>query len=104
MTTIYPSGDTIRVRVTFRDYAVPPAVGDLIDPDTVEVNIYDANQNLMLNVPIGDPEIVNEGTGIYSYQWTLPDPGTYYIEFVGIFGNYPEIIRHKIKTKWKPVT
>lgn len=98
MTTIYPSGDTIRVRVTFRDYAVAPTLGAVIDPDSITVKIYDSKENLVETIGGGD--VVHESTGIYYYDWTL-DEGTFFIEFSGDFGGNPEIKRAKIKSKWK---
>jgi len=104
MTTTYLNGDTIMVRVTFRDYSTPPTVGDPVDPDEISVKIYDAKKVLLRTVPDGDPTIIRNSTGVYSYEWTLPTTdGTYFIEFTGMFGTYPEIIRHQVKTKWKPV-
>ena len=101
MTTAYPSGDTIKVRATFRDYAVAPAVGSVVDPDTVEINIYDGDEVLLENIPDGDPAIVRESAGVYSYDWILPEiDGNYYIEFYGVTDSKPAIRRHKIKTKW----
>ncbi len=103
-TEIYPTGDTIQVRATFRDYAVAPAVGSLMDPDELEVNIYNARMSRILNVPDGDSSIVRASTGVYTYEWELPSAdGTYYIEFHGTASDLPIIRRMKVKVKWKPV-
>ncbi len=104
MTTIYPTNDTIKIRAYFRDYAVPPAVGDLIDPDTLEVNTYTGDMVLIENIPDGDGDIVRESLGTYTYEWELPTAdGTYYIEFHGEVADKNVIRRKKIKIKWKPV-
>lgn len=103
-TTIYPTSDTIKLRASFRDYAVPPALGSLIDPDTLEVNTYDANEVLLVHVPDGSGDIVRESVGKFTYEWVLPTAdGTYYIEFHGTVASKPIIRRKKVKIKWKPV-
>lgn len=101
--TIYPTSDSILLRATFRDYAVPPAVGALLDPDTLEVNTYTASKALIDNVADGDPEIVRVSLGVFTYEWELPsEDGTYYIEFAGVIDDHPAVIRKKVKIKWKP--
>lgn len=104
----YFTGDTIRVKVTFRDWAPSPTVGPVIDPDAVSVRVYDSGLVELFEVPDGDSKIVNVSTGVYYYDWVLPTTdGTYFIEFRGDYndptGLEPCIVRKQIKTKFKPV-
>lgn len=93
----YEVGDTIRIRGTFRDWAEEGQVGVIVDPTEVAVNIYNADRSVLQ----ADLTAINEATGTYYYDWTLPDePGTFYIEFTGLVAGKVQKTRHKIKTKW----
>lgn len=94
---VYEVKDTIRVRAIFRDWAPEGEEGILLSPTSVTVNIYDGEQ-----APIQQNlSALNDSTGSYYYDWTLPDePGTYYIEFIGDVNGKPQVAREKIKTKW----
>lgn len=96
----YYSGDTVRFSATFRDYPddpeADPETGDLLDPSTVTVSIYDADF-IVINDGVGD----NESQGVYTYDFTMPDtPGAYYIEWKGMVNDKPEIKRDKFKVKF----
>ncbi len=101
MTTIvetFFTGTTIRPVVTFHDWAEFPAEGALIDPDLVNVTLYDAEENIMGSVQ----EAVFVSLGTFSYDWTLPiNPGKYFIEFKGIIDGEPVIIRKEYAVKFK---
>lgn len=105
----YFTGDTIRVKVTFRDWAVPPAVGAATDPDEVSVTIYTSDLATLATIENGNARIVNEAVGVYYYDWVLPQTdGTYFIEFKGTYSDAgtqePCIIRKAVKAKFKPVS
>lgn len=101
MTTIYFTGDTIRVQTTFRDWALPPAVGSIIDPSSVTVNTYNGDGSVLGTNLM---PVVREASGVYHYDWTLPaTDGKYIIEFVGINSGEPTLIRSQVTVKFKPV-
>jgi uncharacterized protein YfaS (alpha-2-macroglobulin family) len=96
----YYTGDTVRFSATFRDYPddpeAEPETGDLLDPSAVTVSIYDADF-VVIQTGTGN----NESTGVYTYDFTMPDtPGPYYIEWKGIVNTKPEIKRDKFKVKF----
>lgn len=95
---VFETGSTIRVKAQFTDW-VPEgqAVGDPVQPESAEVNMYNTE-----NVLINGPAIpTNVDVGLYHYYWTLPDePGSYYIEFKGVVNGRTQLRRVKIKTKW----
>ena len=105
----YFTGDTIRAKVTFRDW-VPtgsPTPGALINPDSVQVNTYGSDLALIENIPAGSPKITNPSTGVYIFDWVLPTTASsYFLEFKGIYNDpvqtEPCIIRKKIVVKFKP--
>lgn len=114
-TLTYEAGNTIRVRATFRDW-VPEGsltLGAIIDPDTVRVSLFTTDHTL-INSYLYDsgvvglqPPIVKTGTGStanYYYDWTLPDPGNYYIVWDGQVAGEPILVRLKIKTKWDVIS
>jgi len=75
-------GDTVRIQVTFRDWS-STGNGDIIDPDTVSVDILD--QDLVRTPEIEEATKVEEG--VYYFDWTPLDTGVFYVEFVGTFGD-----------------
>ncbi len=96
------SGDTIRVKATFRDYAIPPATGALADPDSQETSwtVYNSEGT---SIETGSGE--RDSLGVYHYDWTVPlDPGFYYFEFLGEFGSKPQLSRTKITVRFRPGT
>lgn len=93
----YFSGDTVRFDAEFRDYPEDEELeGDLIDPDPIDVTVYDAEETV---IATGEPE--HDSLGMFSFEYTVPlTPGTYFIEFKGIVNSKPEIKRHKFKVKF----
>lgn len=97
----YFTGDTIRVKMTFTDRVPegdPP--GAAVDPDSnaVTVTIYNSDFQKVTTASAS-----RQGTGIYFYDWTMPlVPGTYYVEFKGLFSTYPELNRVKFSVKERP--
>jgi len=97
----YTTGDTIRVQVTFREFAEPPEEGAIVDPSDVMVAIYNSDQKKILEV--AGEFIIKEDDGIYYYDWTLPlTAGTFYIEFIGEIDDEPAVIRKPFKVKFAP--
>lgn len=93
----YFSGDTVRFSSEFRDYPEDPELeGDLIDPSTVTVIVYDSDSN---SIATGSGS--NVSLGVFSFEYTVPtDSGTYYIEWKGMVNSKPEIKRMKFKVKF----
>lgn len=106
---VYFTSDTIRVKVVFRDFALAPAVGAVVDPDTVAVNLYNADESILEAIASGNSRIVKTAVGNYYFDWVLPSTaGTYYIEFKGVYNDptqlEPCITRKKVQVKFKPST
>ena len=100
-TLVYTAGDTVRFSVEFRDYPNDPegdpTTGPLLDPDEVSVLFYNSDLVAITELAAG----INETSGIYHYDYTMPDePGTYYVEWTGLVNSYPEIKREKFKVKF----
>lgn len=91
MPTNILKGDTVRIQVTFRDWS-SVGNGDIIDPDTVEVDILDEN---FVRTP--EVEVATKvEDGVYFFDWTPLESGTFYIEFVGTFdGGQTSVVREK---------
>jgi len=94
----YHTGDTIRVAATFRDWS-SDGTGALIDPDTVEVTVFDADDWSVVTGPIG---AVNESVGVWYYDWIFPDSDpypfrkSYYIEYEGMKDSLPIVKRLRV--------
>lgn len=93
------TGDTVRVKATFRDYAPEGQTGALADPDgnVATIKIYDVDSN-----EIDSGSAIRESAGLYRYDWTAPDEGVYYIEFKGVFGGKPQLARMKLQVRFRP--
>ena len=93
----YFTGDTIRPQVTFRDWAPEGELGNLVNPTSVTVTLYNADQQV-----IGTGVGTNDSIGVYHYDWVLPDePGKYFIEFKGMLNSEPTVIRQDYHVKFK---
>lgn len=92
------SGDTVRIKSTFRDYAVAPAVGALADPDssTATWTVYDSDMNVLAS-----GAGVRESTGVYHYDYTTPTTPTVVVfEFKGLFSTKPQLSRVRLNVKF----
>lgn len=94
------TGDTVRIKAAFRDWAPPGSTGNLIDPDgnNVTIVVYDSDAF------VKDTGVaVREGTGSYYYDWTAPNvEGIYFFEFKGLFSSQPQIARKKFVVRFRP--
>lgn len=90
-------GDTIKLRCEFCTY-----LGSLVDPDTVNLNLYLGNSHTRLNeedIVLGDEHKIS--AGIYEYPYTIPDVTEYIVyEFKGMVGVESIVIRGQIKISW----
>lgn len=94
------SGDTIRVKATFRDWAATGQTGALVDPDsnTATVKVFDSELTEVLS-----GTATRESQGVYYFDWTVPTTeGGYYFEYKGLFSAKPQISRQKYTVKFKP--
>lgn len=99
MATIF-TGDTVRIKATFRDWAPEGQTGALVDPDASEasVTIYDGDLNVLTT-----GAAIRESLGVYYYDWTTPaTEGNYFFEFKGMFSLKPQLTRQKFTIKFKP--
>lgn len=91
-------GDTIHFKCEFKD-----ALGDPVNVDesTVTLNIYDVQKEQIGNVI--DTGFDNSATGVFEYDWTVPDAGDdmafIYYEFGGTHPteDYPIIERGRLR-------
>lgn len=88
-------GNTIKLRAEFRDYD-----GELYDPSTVTLKIYNTNRNqLGSTVTVTDNDRVD--VGIYECEYTVPiGSGNLTYEFEGITGSMPVVGRGTIIRSW----
>lgn len=94
------TGDTVRVKATFRDWAPAGSTGNLVDPDgnAVTIFVYDSD-----GIQKSTGSAIREGTGSYYYDWVAPlIEGIYYFEFKGLFNTQPQIARKKFAVKFRP--
>jgi hypothetical protein len=95
---IFEAGNTVKFRVTFRDWAPEGQTGDESDPDSVTGALYDANKKLLQTF---SPTKVSNTISTYDQDLTLPmQEGVYYVEFKGLVSGQPSLIRQKIQVKF----
>lgn len=94
------TGDTKTVRANFTNKVTEDAAsGPLIDSDdqTVSVTIYNSEE---ASIEVGAATRVSQG--VYEYDWTAPsEPGSYWVEFKGLFNTEPQLARRKFSVKFK---
>jgi hypothetical protein len=88
------SGDTIKLRATFKDWN-----GQLADPDSVEVAVYDSRDRPIESATLSADS--KESTGVYNYIYTPLSPGIYTVEFKGNLGGYPSVQRIRLDVVFK---
>ena len=88
-------GNTVRFRASFYNFA-----DELADPSDVTVNIYAH----IHKTPIETGAPVKESTGVYYYDYTIPDDvdGDLVFEFIGTLEEKPTVARQKIEIGWLP--
>ena len=95
------TGDTVRVKAAFRDWAPEGQQGALIDPDgnAATATIYNSEQKVL-----STGAAIREGLGSYYYDWTAPSKeGIYFVEFKGLFSTLPQLAREKYTVRFRPV-
>lgn len=93
----YFSGDTIRMRATFKD-----ELDALTDPDSDEifVSVFNAANLIAL---VDEDLATKDAVGTYYYDYTFPEETvtvSYIVEFKGIFSGEPQLKRFKTKAKF----
>lgn len=88
-------GDTVRLEVEFLD-----TDGYRIEPDEVQLNIYDRRGVAIQSTSLGDSNRVGEGEYYYDLviPYTVEDYITY--EFIGTHKNNPVLAREKIHVEF----
>jgi hypothetical protein len=95
---VFEAGNTVKFRVTFRDWAPEGQTGAEFDPDSVTGTLYDANRKVLQSF---SPAKVLNTVSTYEHDLTLPmQEGTYYIEFKGLVTGQPSLIREKFQVKF----
>ena len=97
MASEFFTGDTIRIRVTFKDN-----LNQLADADSNEVylKVYDGDDPD--TVITDSTQAARQSAGIYYYDYTMPDtPMKLILEMKGLFGTHPQLERTRIKVKFK---
>lgn len=93
---IYETGNTVRVKGTYKNNAGQPT-----DPSLPTVRIYDSNYDLITEVSLSDANKV--GTGVYQYDYTIPAGkahAIYYYEFYGEVTGVPALNRGQFVAKF----
>lgn len=96
MAYTYETGNTIRLKGTFKNNA-----GDPTDPTVINLIIYDRFYRLLSQYPLGSSNKVS--TGVYFYDYTIPagvQDQTYYYEFYGEITGIPALNRGKFLAKF----
>jgi len=94
MTIQIERGNTKKITVTVRDEN-----GDLVDPDSNELNITIKCLGTDATV-ISSTAMTKESTGIYSYYWETSSDytvGEYQIEFSATYNSKPFVSREKVE-------
>ena len=86
------SKDTIRLIVQFRDFN-----GNMIDPNDVNLKIYDLNEQLIEE--IGTEKLTDNAQGNYHYDYVTPDHD-FIFEFEGQYFDKPVLSRQKVSVKF----
>lgn len=97
MASEFFTGDTIRIRVTFKDN-----LNQLADADDNEVflTVYDAEDTD--TVITTSTLVTRQSAGIYYYDYTMPDtPMKLVLEMKGLFGTHPQLERTRAKVKFR---
>ena len=93
-TTVY-TGDTIRVKGTFRNQS-----NTLIDADSNNVTFTIYNADSLRLVSTGSA--TRQSAGVYYYDYTVPAAEMKYIvELKGNFSALPQLSRASLKAKFK---
>jgi hypothetical protein len=92
--------DTKTVRATFTNKVSEDAdeEGAIVDPDNQEclVKVYNAEQRVII-----EDSGTRVSEGVYEFNWTPTQPGTYWVEFKGFFNGDPQLSRRKFRVKFK---
>jgi hypothetical protein len=90
-------GDTVRLKVEFKDYD-----GNYIDPTSVKLNIYEEKtKKLLTTTPIALDSTNKQDTGIYFYDYTIPQGLTTLVyEFTGIYNTKAITARAILTREW----
>ena len=88
-------GDSVRLQCHFKTFS-----GVSINPDNVELVIYDKAKNIIETIPITDEN--KTATGQYYYDYVVPDDiDEYFIfEYRGIHNTKPILAREKVNIKF----
>lgn len=83
----YIINETIRINCTYTDIA-----GDLYDPTTISLKIFDPSGSLLKTVTYADAEIIKSGVGIYYYDYKITGNVGYYItHWIGTADGFDDV-------------
>ena len=87
-------GNTVRIKGTFRDWN-----GALGDPTGLTLKLYDQLRN---QIGATLSSFTHEGTGVYHYDYVIPDVQTPYLvyEWAGTLSGTPILGRGEIPVRW----
>jgi hypothetical protein len=90
-------GDTVRIKVEFRDYD-----GKLIDPTDIQLKVNEKNKKkLYTEPPIQITDSNKIATGTYYYDYQIPvGLSDLVIECSGVYNSKPILTRLTISREW----
>lgn len=92
--TIFNTGATVRVKVTFED----PDTLAAVDPLDVSIKVRAPGGTVTTKVYGTDPEVIKELTGKYLYRLTLAEEGTYRWKWIGVAVNETAVITGQLES------
>ncbi|MGG3892508.1 hypothetical protein [Geobacillus stearothermophilus] len=88
------AGDTVRLKCHFKTFD-----GQSVEPTDIKLTIYDVNKQQIEQIALTDTN--KESTGVYFYDYVLPDDKREIIfEFRGLYNNKPILVRDSIKIQF----
>lgn len=87
------SGDTVRLKATFYNF-----LGVLTDPTDLVLRIYDSDKNLLETPTLTASN--HASTGVYQYDYTLPNQSKIYYEWSGTLEGSTALERGEVRIRW----
>jgi hypothetical protein len=88
----YQIGTTVRLSVTFRNFAAAPTAPDA---GTARLSVYkETLDNLLFT--ISQASLTPGTTGVFTFDWVSTDVGNFLVEWFGMISGDPSVIRRTV--------